>query len=88
MHYKARNEAIIFFDDYSSMVSEANNNIKNKTSGKALKILIPKQLFQRLPIALIQVKTGNNSENLLNQISKWFILCISQKKSLKKYTTT
>ena len=70
------------------MVSEANNNIKNKTSRKALKILIPKQLFQRLPIALIQVKTGNNSENLLNQISKWFILCISQKKSLKKYTTT
>ena len=35
-----------------------------------LKILTPKKMFQRLPIALAQVKTGNASENLLNDIRK------------------
>ena len=33
-----------------------------------LKILSPKQMLQKLPIALGQVKAGNNSENLLNKI--------------------
>ena len=33
-----------------------------------LKILTPKQMLQRLPIALAQVKVGNNSESLLNEI--------------------
>ena len=50
------------------MISEVKNKAKNKTSGKGLKILTPKQLLQRLPIALTQVKAGNNSGNLLNEI--------------------
>ena len=62
MLYKVRNEAIKFLDEYSSILSEAKNKAKNE--GKRLKILTPKQLFQRLPIALAQVKAGNNSENL------------------------
>ena len=33
-----------------------------------LKILSPKQMLQRLPIALAQVKASNTSENLLNEI--------------------
>ena len=33
---------------------------------KGIKILTPKQMLQRLPIALAQVKVGNTSENLLN----------------------
>ena len=33
-----------------------------------LKILNPKQMLQRLPIALAQVKTVKTSENLLNEI--------------------
>ena len=41
MFYKARQEAIKFFDDYSSMVSEAN--IK-ATKGTRLKILTAKQM--------------------------------------------
>ena len=32
------------------------------------KILTPKQMLQRLPIALVQVKGGNNSKNILNEI--------------------
>ena len=35
---------------------------------KRLKILNRKQLLQRLPIALVQVKAGNTSKNLLNEI--------------------
>ena len=38
------------------------------TDNSTLKILTPKQMLQRLPIALVQVKAGNNSENLLNEI--------------------
>ena len=33
-----------------------------------LKILTPKQMLQRLATALVQVKTGKTSENLINQI--------------------
>ena len=36
MLYKARNEAITFYDDYSLMMSEAKYKAKNKTSGKGL----------------------------------------------------
>ena len=32
------------------------------------KMLSPKQMLQRLPTALAQVKAGNTSENLLNEI--------------------
>ena len=38
------------------------------TKGKGLKILTPKQMIERLPIALAQVKAGNTSETLLNKI--------------------
>ena len=44
-------------------------------------------MLQRLLITLAQVKAGNTSENLLNEIRQIYILCIKQKKLLKKYTT-
>ena len=50
------------------MLSEVKNKAKDKTSGETLKIFTPKQLLQRLPTALTQVKAGNISENLLNEI--------------------
>ena len=75
------------------MLSDPNYNAKqDETKGKGFKILTPKQMLQRLPIALAQVKAGNNSGNLLNQIRffqiKLFIHCINQKKLLKKYKTS
>ena len=45
-------------------------------------------MLQILPKALAQVKAGNNSKNLLNDIRQIAILCISQNKSLKKYIMT
>ena len=45
MLYKARIEAIKFYDDFSSMMSEAKYRA---TKGTGLKILTPKQMIQRL----------------------------------------
>ena len=51
------------------MLSDENYNARqNKTEGTGLKILLPKQMLQRLPVALAQVKADNNSEGLLNEI--------------------
>ena len=41
--------------------------------GSGFKISTPKQMLQRLPIALAQVKAGNTSANLLNEIRR--IIC-------------
>ena len=67
MLYKARNEVIKFYDDYSLMMYEAKYRA---TKGTGHKILTPKQMLQRLPIALAQVKADSTSENLLNEIRK------------------
>ena len=47
------------------------------------KILTPKQMLQRLPIALAQVKAGNNSENLLNEIRQVVYFLYQSKKIIK-----
>ena len=88
MLYKARNEFLKFYDDYSLITSEAKNKPKNKTSGKGLKTATLKLLLQTLPIALAQVKADNNSESLLNEIRQIVYSWYHSKKSLKKYTIT
>ena len=66
------------------MLSDANYNAKkNETEGTGLKILTSKQMLQRLPIALAQVKAGNNSENLLNEIRQ-IIYSLYQSKEITK----
>ena len=40
-------------------------------------------MFQRLPIALAQVKTGNNSENVLNEIRQ-IVYSLYQSKEITK----
>ena len=52
--------------------------------GTGLKILTPKQMLQRLPIALAQVKAGNNSGNLLNEIRQFFFSLYQSKEITKK----
>ena len=82
--YLSREEVIIFFRDCVEMLSDANYNAKqNKTEGKGLKILTPKQMLQRLPIALAQVKAGNNSGNLLNEIRQ-IVYSLYQSKEITK----
>ena len=53
------------FDDYSRIVSKAKYKTKY---GEGLEILTLKQTLQKLPTAVSQVKAGNASENLLNEI--------------------
>ena len=67
--YKSSEEVLNFFRDYTEMFFNASQKAnQDKTKGTGLKILTPKQMLQRLPIALAQVKAGNNSENLLSEI--------------------
>ena len=49
-------------------------------------MLTPKQMVQRLPIALAKVKTGNTSENLLDEIRKTIYSLYRVKELLKKCT--
>ena len=80
MLYKARNEATKFYNDYSSVMSEAK---LKEIKGTGLKILTTKQMLQRLPIALAQVKANNNSENLLNEIRQ-NVYSLHQSKEITK----
>ena len=63
--------------------------MKSKGSGilnpdhSKLKILTPKQILKRLPIALAQVKAGNNSEILLNEVRQ-IVYSLHQSKQITK----
>ena len=56
---------------------------KQNKEQDCLKILTPKQMLQRLPIALAQVKAGNNSESLLNEIRQ-IVYSLYQSKEITK----
>ena len=58
-----RNDAVKFVYDYGSLILEAK---RKAIEGKVFKVLTLKQMLQRLPIALAQVKADNTSENLRN----------------------
>ena len=79
----------ILLDDFDSRIFL----IKSKGSGflnddcSKLKILRPKQMLQRLPIAFSQVKAGNNSENLLNEIRQ-IVYSLYQSKEITKKVYT
>ena len=57
---------------------------KESQEGKELKILTPNQMLKRLPIALAQVKAGNNSESLLNEIRQIVYSLYRSKEITKK----
>ena len=68
-YYHYREEVFNFFIDYIKMMLDSSHKAKqDETKGIGLKILTPKQMLQRIPIALAQVKAGNNSKHLLNEI--------------------
>ena len=67
MLYKSREAIIKFYNDHSSIASEAKHKAKH---GEGLKILTSSQMLQKLPIALAKVKADNTSGNLQNEIRK------------------
>ena len=50
-------------------------------------MLTSQQTVQRLPIALAQVKAGNTSENLLNEIRQVIYSLYQAKEITEKYIT-
>ena len=48
-----------------------------------LNILTPRQMLSRLPISLAQLKTGNNSQNLKNEIRQ-LLYSLYRSKKLSK----
>ena len=62
--YNSRQNIIDLLNNNSRIKSEAIYEANRKATGTRLKILTPRQMLQRLPIALAQVKTGKNSNCL------------------------
>ena len=79
--YNSREADIDFFIEYTERVSEAK--FRSKEKGTGLKILAPNQMLKRLPIALAQIKAGNNSESLLNEIRQ-IVYSLYQSKEITK----
>ena len=75
------------FNDYARNISR--NICYSKQEGTGLKILTPKEMLQRLPISLPQIKAGNNSQSLLNEIRQ-IVYSLYQSKEItqKVYNNT
>ena len=80
--FNARDNVIKYIEDYSSMILEAQRLAREK-EGTGLKILTSNQMLKRLPIALAQIKAGNNSESLLNEITQ-IVYYLNRSKKITK----
>ena len=81
--YEAREMVLNGFKRKIFLAESTGTGLFN-TNNSELEILTPKQMLQRLPIALAQVKAGNNSENLLNEIRQIIYLLYQSKEITKK----
>ena len=68
----------------SGIFQVSKESQKGEGVNEMLKILTPNQMLKRLPIALAQVKTGNNSESLLNEIRQIVYSLYRSKEITKK----
>ena len=68
----------------SGIFHKLEESQEGKGVNERLKILTPNQMLKRLPIALAQVKAGNNSESLLNEIRQIVYSLYRSKEITKK----
>ena len=68
----------------SGIFQVSKESQEGKGANEMFKILTPNQILKRLPIALAQVKSGNNSENLLNEIRQIVYSLYRSKEITKK----
>ena len=61
-------EKIIDINGLLNIPDLGSEESATERQGQGLKILTPKQMITRLPILLAQLKTGNNSQKLKNEI--------------------
>ena len=80
--FEGREKILDAFESKIFSIKSKGAGISNPNHSK-LKILTPKQMIQRLPIALAQVKAGNNSESLLNEIRQ-IVYSLCQSKQIAK----
>ena len=69
---------------FNNYAKDMSKNIYKTKQGTGLKILSLKQILQRLPIALAQIKACNNSKTLLNEIRQ-IVYSLYESKEIKKY---
>ena len=69
---------------YNAFRSGIFHRLEKSQEDEGLKILTPNQMLKRLPIALAQVKAGNNSERLLNEIRQIVYSLYRSKEITKK----
>ena len=70
--------------DRPDLESEESAAIRKNQQGQGLKILTPNQMLSRLPISLAQLKAGNNSEKLKNEIRQLLYSLYRSKKLTKQ----
>ena len=80
--FEGREKVLDAFESKIFSKKSNGSSILNPDHSK-LNILSPKQILQRLPIALAQVKAGNNSESLLNEITQ-IVYSLYQSKQITK----
>ena len=85
--FESREKILDAFESKIFLTKSKGAGILNPNQSE-LKILTPKQMLQRLPIALAQVKAGNSSEILLNEIRQIVYSLYQSKQITKKYTLT
>ena len=71
-------------DKIFKIVEEILEFNKQKQSGLGLKILTPNQMLSSWPITLAQLKAGNNSEKLKNEIKQLLYSLYRSKKLTKE----
>ena len=81
--FQGREKILNAFESKIFLTKSKGAGILNPNHSK-LKTLTPKQMLQRLPIALAQVKAGNNSEGLLNEIRQIVYSLYQSKKNHQK----
>ena len=69
---------------YNAFRSGIFHRLEESQKSEGLKILTPNQMLKRLPIALAQIKAGNNSESLLNEIRQILYSLYRSKEITKK----
>ena len=80
--FEGREKVPDAFESKIFLIKSKGAGILNPIHSK-LKVLTPKQMLQRLPIALAQAKAGNNSESLLNEIRQ-IVYSLYQSKQITK----
>ena len=84
LNHVAVNKNASYSESDSDSKQDFSDSEFSDTEGSGLKILTPNQMLSRLPITLAQLKVGNNSEKLKNEIRQLLYSLYRSKKLTKQ----